>query len=384
MIVGCAIILSMQSILSDIIRRLEGHQFPNEQAIKQGVVLRLLDSLGWDIYDPKAVLPEFFVEGGHVDFALCSPPEHPQIFIEVKQSSTFNIGEDQLMMKYAFQHGVPIAVLTDGQRWSFYLPSGNGTFEERRFYLLDLLERNTDEIEFRLSRYLAFEEVKMNRASTSAREDHDDAIRRRIIAEALPEAWQEMVREADERLIQSLSTKIESTTGYQPKETEVAAFLRKQTEEANSPAPGITKRGSAPPQKRTSNSKLSKSESPIKPGGNWYSINSGDKQTFTKAIEATVEGLKELSTLVPDFMISFEKKAADFRAKKKSKGEKRRWVARNREDLYQNPKLISASKEIAPGWWLGTNYGNAEKRDMLKIARDVAARADIRFEFELE
>ncbi len=154
----------MQATLADIVRRLEAREFVNEQAIKQGVVLRLLSALGWDTFDPTVVYPEFSVNGGFVDYALCQPISRPQIFIEVKQSSTFNIGEDQLMMKYAFQHGVPIAILTDGQRWSFYLPSSNGSFEERRFYHLDLLERDSDEIELRLNRYLSFNGVRTNKA----------------------------------------------------------------------------------------------------------------------------------------------------------------------------------------------------------------------------
>lgn len=117
---------------------------------------------------------------------------------------------------------------------------------------------------------------------------------------------------------------------------------------------------------------------------NWYAINDGAKKASSKAIETTVGGLKELIALVPDFMVLFEQEAIEFRKKKKSKGDKRRWVARNRADLYRNPKLIHASREIAPNWWLGTNYGNSDKRDMLTIAKKIAERSNIKFDFELE
>ncbi len=379
----------MQSVLADIINRLETEQFPNEQAIKQGVVLRLLSILGWDIYDPKTVWPEFSVNGGHVDFALCNPIDRPRIFIEVKQSSTFNIGEDQLMMRYAFQHGVPIAVLTDGQRWSFYLPRGDGSFEERRFYLLDLLERDAEEIELRLRRYLDFSEVKTNRAFEAARFDHDDAARRRAIAGALPVAWKEMIRDADPRLIQALLAKVESSTGYQPQEAEAEIFLKQQALPEQKAALKVVKtsrQNIGKPQTQKSLAPVVKVESSEKQSElpNWYSLNDGAKQGSLKAIETTVNGLKELIAQVPDFMASFERESAEFRKKKKSKGAKRRWVAQNREDLYQNPKLIQASREIAPNWWLGTNYGNADKRDMLTIAKKIAARSNIKFDFELE
>jgi predicted type IV restriction endonuclease len=371
----------MQFVLSDIIRRLEARHFPNEQAIKQGVVLHLLNSLGWDVWDSKAVWPEFFVEGGHVDFALCHPMERPRIFIEVKKSSTFNIGEDQLMMKYAFMHGVPIAVLTDGQRWSFYLPSGDGSFEERRFYLLDLFERDLEEIEMRLRRYLAFDEVKTGRAFEAARADHDDAARRRAIAGALPIAWKEMLQDADPRLIQAVADKVESSTGYQPQETEVATFLRAQIEGFIKHNPKVTKQTSSPQKLVRTAAPQVKSQ--VEASENWYSINQVEKLRSKKAIDVTVGAFREVGQMVPEFLEEVAREMQKELQKRGRKINKRRWIARSKEELYSDPRHWNKSIQLAPGWWLGTNYSNDSKREMLATAAKVAKNFGIDLEFHL-
>lgn len=373
----------MQATLADIVHRLESKIFPNEQAIKQGVVLRLLNELGWNTFDPTIVCPEFSVNGGFVDYALSLPLKGPQIFIEVKQSSTFNIGEDQLMMKYAFQHGVPIAILTDGQRWSFYLPSGNGSFEERRFYHLDLLERDSHEVESRLSRYLSFEGVRTHKAIDAAKTDHDNASRRRAIVAALPEAWHEMIQDADERLVKALVVKVESSTGYRADEADVAQFIRSQigslalNSSIKKPAKPKTPL-SAEPIKSQSTTQAGE----VGTGDNWYCINGGNKVRSQKAVETTVAAIRELAS-IDGLLAEIERQILLIQQQKGRKVNKRRWLARSKEELYSNPKLYSASVEIIPGWWLGTNYSNTDKSAMLALAASVAATHGTKLEFHL-
>jgi predicted type IV restriction endonuclease len=374
----------MQPTLADIVRRLEAKEFVNEQAIKQGVVLRLLSALGWDTFDPTVVYPEFSVNGGFVDYALCQPLARPQIFIEVKQSSTFNIGEDQLMMKYAFQHGVPIAILTDGQRWSFYLPSGNGSFEERRFYHLDLLERDSDEVELRLNRYLSFNGVRTNKAIEAAKTDHDNASRRRAIELALPSAWREMVQEADERLVKALLSKVESSTGYRADEADVAQFIQSQipARDSTHSTKKITKSKPAPQSELPKPQINTAPSTEIGEGDNWYCINEGSKVRSQKAIDTTIGALRELAT-ISGILEEIESQILSSQQRASRKVHKRRWLARSREELYANPKMYSSSVEIIPGWWLGTNYSNADKNAMLSTTARVAAKHGVKLEFSL-
>lgn len=89
-------------------------RFPNEASVSQGIVLRLLNALGWSTYETEHVWPEYSLSGRRVDFALCSPPGKPIAFIEVKQIGQSDGAERQLF-EYAFHDGVPLAILTDGR-----------------------------------------------------------------------------------------------------------------------------------------------------------------------------------------------------------------------------------------------------------------------------
>ena len=160
--------MSLDVTLADIVARLQQKGFPNEQAISQGVVLRVLRELGWDTYDTNVVWPEYQTREGRVDFALCHPSSKPVIFIEVKHVGNAE-GAVQQALLYAFQCGVPFVVLTDGRTWSFSLLAEQGDYEERRVYRLDLYERSPSEAAEAFRRYLARENVASGESLAIAR-----------------------------------------------------------------------------------------------------------------------------------------------------------------------------------------------------------------------
>lgn len=65
--------------------------------------------------------------------------------------------------------GIPMAVLTDGQQWSFFLPAEEGAYNEQQVYKLDLLERERLESVSRLNRYLAYGDCKNDKALQAVR-----------------------------------------------------------------------------------------------------------------------------------------------------------------------------------------------------------------------
>lgn len=75
-------------------------QFVNEASISNGIVLPLLNDLGWPVFDPTVVAPEFTLEGRRVDFALCHPRNRPAVFVEVKQPGRSE-GADRQLFEYA-------------------------------------------------------------------------------------------------------------------------------------------------------------------------------------------------------------------------------------------------------------------------------------------
>ncbi len=176
---------------------LRAGRFINEAAVSQGIVLRILHALSWPAYDTDIVSPEYSVEGRRVDYALCHPRGKPIVFIEVKQVGQ-STGADRQLFEYAFHRGVPMAILTDGQEWHFFLPGEQGDYGERRVYKLDILERDPDESVARLRRYLDYRAVCSGEAIEAAKKDYRNIARERQIQAALPKAWTKLVGEADE------------------------------------------------------------------------------------------------------------------------------------------------------------------------------------------
>ena len=180
--------MSLLNALNTILSKLEKDEFATEQAIKQGVVLRILSHLGWDSFEPTVVWPEYSVPPRRVDYALCHPPKKPAVFIEVKQSGQTDAADKQLF-EYAFHEGVPLAVLTDGQTWSFYLPSGQGSYDDRRVYRLDLLERKPEEAVEKLERYLQQSRIASGAAFDAAQSDYKSRSRQQQAKAVIPDAW---------------------------------------------------------------------------------------------------------------------------------------------------------------------------------------------------
>ena len=165
--------MSLGEEISRIRKDLESGRFRNEASVSLGAVIPTLGALKWPVYNTDIVAPEYPLEARRVDFALCYPELKPRVFIEVKQVGQTE-GADKQLFEYAFHAGVPMAVLTDGQEWHFYLPGEQGAYQERRVYKLDLLERDLEECVDRLQRYLSYENVRTGDAIKAARRDSVD------------------------------------------------------------------------------------------------------------------------------------------------------------------------------------------------------------------
>lgn len=216
--------MHLELTIADIGRKLRDGRFPNEQSISQGIVLRILSDLGWDVYDTNVVWPEFSTGEGRVDFALCSPPANPKCFVEVKQPGQAEDGVKQAL-QYAFHAGAQFVTLTDGQTWSFYLPAEQGSYEDRRVFKLDLFERTDQESAEVLQRYLERDRLGSGEALETARKEYRNKHRRSAARQEIPAAWNEIVDRGDEQLVELLTNAVESKVGIRPVENDVLKFL---------------------------------------------------------------------------------------------------------------------------------------------------------------
>lgn len=214
--------------IDNIRNRLKNREYPNEQAVRQGIVDPLLRNLGWPLEDPQIVYPEYTVGSGKVDYALRDPQsKNPRVFIEAKQVGNIEGAEEQLF-GYDARIRVPIAVLTDGQIWRFFHPTGEGTWEERKIRELDFIAGDSEKSAECLSRYLDYESIRSEIAVDAIRDDYNNIVRQRKIQSGLPEAWRTLVQEADKNLIKVVAEKTENVCGHRPDDEQVIAFLKRE------------------------------------------------------------------------------------------------------------------------------------------------------------
>ena len=352
--------MSLETTLSDITARLRQGRFPNEQAISQGIVLPVLQELGWDTRDTIVVWPEYKTGEGRVDFALCHPPSNPADFIEVKQPGKAEESVRQAL-EYAFHVGVPFVVLTDGRTWSFYLPAEQGSYEDRRVYKLDLYERPPAEAAEILRRYLERSRVESGEALETARKEYRSRNRRSQAKAAIPEAWRELVEKGNEDLVDLVASAVESKTGVRPDNDEVAEFLAGlgkpifvETAQRNTSQPEhIPTR----PTIATTNRESSRS-------GKLVIL--GKSHAYHNAKDAMVIVLRELAKNDPSFLERCLQHPD-------AQGRTRRYIARSPEELYPEREDLREMRETLPdGWFVATNLNNVLKKTIIRLATDVA------------
>ena len=184
--------LTLKKHVEDIRDKLKKKEFPNEAAVSDGIVRRLLNALDWPIFNTQIVHPEYPVEGGRVDFALCHPKSTPQVFIEVKQGGKIEWADQQLF-EYAFDCGrIPIAVLTDGQKWRFFHLMGLEYYGELKVRELDFIEGNSEEIADCLNRYLNYESIRTGEAIRTIKKDYERVYRQKIESKPVPSILSEL------------------------------------------------------------------------------------------------------------------------------------------------------------------------------------------------
>jgi hypothetical protein len=118
----------IKNVLEQIKNRISSLKGRGEEATKQAMILPLLDALGYDIWNPSEVCPEY-----EADFAIKKSGQKekvdlailvggiPRIFIEVKSIDTNLDGhEGQLSRYFNAVPMVKLGVLTNGLEWRFF------------------------------------------------------------------------------------------------------------------------------------------------------------------------------------------------------------------------------------------------------------------------
>lgn len=114
-----------------------------EEATKTALVLPFLQTLGYDVFNPKEVVPEFTADHGikkgeKVDYAICLN-EKPICIVEVKQYGADLSKASGQLYRYFSVTACRVALLTDGARYHFFTDLDEpNKMDDRPFMILDL------------------------------------------------------------------------------------------------------------------------------------------------------------------------------------------------------------------------------------------------------
>ena len=357
--------MTLTNHIEDVRAGIKAGRYGNEAAVSQGIVLRLLQALGWPTYDTQVVCPEFSLSGRRVDYGLCHPSNKPVAFIEVKQIGQSDGAERQLF-EYAFHVGVPLAILTDGQEWNFFLPAEQGDYSERRVYKLDMVERGVEESVARLERYLSYTRVSSGAALVAAREDYKNVSRSRQMLSTLPEAWSKLVAEEDDLLLELLADKVESLCGFKPDVDTVARFLRENV--------GLHRNHQA-------SSQVSRTLPLVPPTADLRPISARVPSPRLGSIGYSFDGRFVACRNGRDVLVSVFEALAErdltfldrFAARPKH-GRTRRYLARSPEELYPGRADLARAHffKLESGWYIGTNVSHAQIERVIEMACEVS------------
>jgi predicted type IV restriction endonuclease len=142
----------------------------NEATIQQYVVLPILRMLGWNDTNLASmeIIPEYQVESRRADYALhIKQDQNPVVLIECKRwNQPIGKNEEQICF-YAYSGNVPLAIITNGKLWRFYLSRWEASsLSDRIFCETDIEDRENAIVD--LEKYLLKSNVGSGEAGLNA------------------------------------------------------------------------------------------------------------------------------------------------------------------------------------------------------------------------
>jgi len=127
--------------------RLQGAAIQTEEATKNAFVMPFINTvLGYDVFDPQEVTPEFVCDvgtkkGEKIDYAIMKDGE-VQILIECKKiGESLSLNHASQLFRYFHVTSARISILTNGQVYKFFTDlDAPNKMDEKPFLELDLLD----------------------------------------------------------------------------------------------------------------------------------------------------------------------------------------------------------------------------------------------------
>lgn len=214
----------MLDTLTDIRQRLRNKDYHNEEHVRLALVARLVQQLGWDIWNPREVYAEFKAtrkeDNTRVDLALFTHDfEATTIFIECKGVGGLTqdlAAVEKQLRDYNRDHTALFTLLTDGRHWRFYYSFTSGEFKDKLFCKIDLLTDDLDEVAGYFDTFLHRDNILNHSARHKAETYLTLGKKERAMQDVLPDA-QKLVSQPPfpslpQAMVQLLATKILTIT----------------------------------------------------------------------------------------------------------------------------------------------------------------------------
>jgi hypothetical protein len=218
-------------------------------------------------------------------------------------------------------------------------------------YGLQIDDRSPEDSQATLQRYLSRDRVRSGAALDAATQDYRDATAKREAARALPRAWSQLVQGSEDLLVELLSDQAEALSGFRPEPKDVTDFLRSLSATGTSAVPIRT------PEPKSVSPVLAATlirQTPAQKSSRAveYAVLGQDRHA-KNANEALVAVLSALARRYPD-------RVADLAAA--VQGSTRNHIARSVQEIYPARPDLARATEFAPGWLVGLNIANREKK----------------------
>ena len=224
--------------ISDINRN-PGLMELSQSAMKQGVVLRVLDAAGWSPFSLSDIEPDFPIGSSKVDYALkLSPaprsqsPAVPKVLIDVR-SLDENMDSERVqrrLVNHCERANAELGVLTNGPRWLLFLGLPDSRRQENRFCELNIVEAEENAAE-ELNRYLSKDRVSNGQAVRSAEGSLRSRNQDEVFRLAIIEGWRQVVKGLDEGLVAIIATAAEQRVGTKPDHRFIRRVLNESRDE---------------------------------------------------------------------------------------------------------------------------------------------------------
>lgn len=224
---------TLKEALLDIRSKLQNRAYTNEEHVRLSLVARILQKLGWNIWNPNQVNAEFATlpdeNRKKVDIALFIRPRLPSVFIEVKAVGKIdnNLREIERQLRdYNTNMSSDFCIITDGCVWKFYYSLTPGEFRDKCFKTLDLWKDDIDETQSTLQMFLSKSSIESGESKLKA----EGFLKLTLIEKAMERCLPDARRKAQEDPLISLAAALVQSVekeGYSVSQEEAAKFIQK-------------------------------------------------------------------------------------------------------------------------------------------------------------